>query len=190
MKVYNRPSINISLPHSIFKSFLFHTALPEYSTSYSALPPLKPCSIYNSKDSGMSELEGLLSLSLILKFRRLRLKDLKGLAAGCLEPVGTQPGAALRPGTQQVSVSVVWPLHSQHDPCPPSALGLSPPPQHPAPCILSMEEMFSKYLLMDCFCACVSHCPGGLYVPPAPAGNMPALMLFFVPFWYSVQTWF
>lgn len=31
---------------------------------------------------------------------------------------------------------------------------------------MHMEEKLNKYLLMDCFCAYGSHCPGGLRVPP------------------------
>lgn len=41
-----------------------------------------------------------------------------------------------------------------------------------------MEYVLNKYLLMDCFYACVSYCSSGLYVPPG--GNMPAFMMLFV----------
>lgn len=74
----------------------------------------------------MSNLEGLLSLNLILKIRRLRLRDLEQLAAGCPEPMWAQPGPALRARTQQQC--------GQHNPCSPLALGLPLPPQYPVLC--------------------------------------------------------
>lgn len=80
--------------------------------------------------------------------------------------MGTEPGLALRAMTQQCRSAWCWPLCSQHDLCPPSAPGLPPPAQHPVQCRMRTEEKLNKYLLMDCCCAYVSHCPGGLRVPP------------------------
>lgn len=150
------------------------------------LPP-KSCSVYNGKDSGMSELEALLSPSLILKIRRLRRRDLEQLAAGCTEPMAAEPGPALRARTQQCLSARCWPLPIQHSLCAPSALGPPPPPQHPALCRTHTREVLNKYLLMDCFYACVSQCPGGLYVPPGV--KHASLYAILCPFWYSVQTW-